>query len=107
MHQAKLVLMAGALLVSTAVAAQDFPHKPVRIIVPFSAGGATDIVARMVGQKLTEIWGQTMVIDNRVGASGNIGADLVAKSPADGYTILMTSGSIVTANQHMFKKLSY
>jgi len=107
MHQAKLVLMAGALLVSSAVAAQNFPHKPVRIIVPFSAGGATDIVARVVAQKLTETWGQTMVVDNRVGASGNIGADLVAKSPADGYTILMTSGSIVTANQHMFKKLSY
>ncbi len=107
MRQAKLVLMAGALLASSAVAAQDFPHKPVRIIVPFSAGGATDIVARVVAQKLTETWGQTMVVDNRVGASGNIGADLVAKSPADGYTILMTSGSIVTANQHIFKKLSY
>ncbi len=107
MHQAKLVLMAGALLVSTAVVAQDFPNKPVRIIVPFSAGGATDIVARAVAQKLGESWGQTFVVDNRVGAGGNIGADIVAKSPADGYTILMTSGSIVTANQHIYKKLTY
>lgn len=107
MHQAKLVLMAGALLVSTAVAAQDFPHKPVRIIVPFSAGGATDIVTRVVAQKLTEAWGQTMVVDNRAGASGNIGAELAAKSPADGYTIFMTSGSVVAANQHMFKKLPF
>jgi tripartite-type tricarboxylate transporter receptor subunit TctC len=107
MHQAKLVLMAGVLLVSTAVAAQDFPHKPVRIIVPFSAGGATDIVTRVVAQKLTEAWGQTMVVDNRAGASGNIGAELAAKSPADGYTIFMTSGSVVAANQHMFKKLPF
>lgn len=107
MHQAKLVLMAGALLVSTAVAAQDFPNKPVRIIVPFSAGGATDIVTRVVAQKLTEAWGQTMVVDNRAGASGNIGAELAAKSPADGYTIFMTSGSVVAANQHMFKKLPF
>lgn len=107
MHQAKLVLMAGALLVSTAVAAQDFPHKPVRIIVPFSAGGATDIVTRVVAQKLTEAWGQTMVVDNRAGASGNIGDELAAKSPADGYTIFMTSGSVVAANQHMFKSLPF
>lgn len=107
MHQAKLVLMAGALLVSTTVAAQDFPHKPVRIIVPFSAGGATDIVTRVVAQKLTEAWGQTMVVDNRAGASGNIGAELAAKSPADGYTIFMTSGSVVAANQHMFKSLPF
>lgn len=107
MHKAKLVLMAGALLVSTAVAAQDFPHKPVRIIVPFSAGGATDIVTRVVAQKLTEAWGQTMVVDNRAGASGNIGAELAAKSPADGYTIFMTSGSVVAANQHMFKKMPF
>jgi tripartite-type tricarboxylate transporter receptor subunit TctC len=107
MHQAKLVLMAGALLAATAVAAQDFPHKPVRIIVPFSAGGATDIVTRVVAQKLTEVWGQTMVVDNRAGASGNIGAELAAKSPADGYTIFMTSGSVVAANQHMFKKLPF
>ncbi len=107
MQKAKWIVMAGALLASTAVAAQDFPNKPVRVIVPFSAGGATDIVTRVVAQKLTEIWGQTIVVDNRAGAGGNIGADLAAKSPADGYTIFMTSGSIVTANQHMYRKLSY
>lgn len=107
MHQAKLILMAGALLASTAVAAQGFPNKPVRIIVPFSAGGATDIVTRVVSQKLSEIWGQSIVVDNRAGAGGNIGADLAAKSAADGYTIFMTSGSIVTANPHMYRKLPY
>lgn len=107
MRNAKLILMAGALLASTAATAQNFPTKPVRVIVPFSAGGATDIVTRTVAQKLTEIWGQTIVVDNRAGAGGNIGADLAAKSPADGYTIFMTSGSIVTANPHMYRKLSY
>ena len=107
MRQAKWILMAGALLASSAAAAQNFPTKPVRIIVPFSAGGATDIVTRVVAQKLTDIWGQTIVVDNRAGAGGNIGADLAAKSPPDGYTIFMTSGSIVTANPHMYRKLSY
>ncbi len=107
MHQAKWILMAGALLASTTIAAQGFPTKPVRIIVPFSAGGATDIVTRVVAQKLTDIWGQTIVVDNRAGAGGNIGADLAAKAPADGYTMFMTSGSIVTANPHMYRKLPY
>jgi tripartite-type tricarboxylate transporter receptor subunit TctC len=87
--------------------AQAYPAKPVRIIVPFSPGGATDIVARLVGQKLTELWGQTVVVDNRAGASGNIGAELAAKSPPDGYTLFMPSGSVVTANQHMMKRLTW
>ncbi|MGA0023354.1 MAG: Bug family tripartite tricarboxylate transporter substrate binding protein [Burkholderiales bacterium] len=107
MRQNKLILLAAALCASTAAVAQDFPTKPVRVIVPFSAGGATDIVTRVVSQKLTEIWGQTIVVDNRAGAGGNIGADLAAKSAADGYTIFMTSGSIVTANPHMYRKLPY
>lgn len=109
MHRAERILIAAVLCVSTAtaLAADGYPNKPVRIIVPFSAGGATDIVTRVVSQKLTEIWGQSIVVDNRAGAGGNIGADLAAKAPADGYTVFMTSGSIVTANQHMYRKLSY
>jgi tripartite-type tricarboxylate transporter receptor subunit TctC len=103
----KWVPVIGAMLATSAVAADGFPSKPVRVIVPFSAGGATDIVTRTVTQKLAEIWGQSIVVDNRAGAGGNIGADLAAKSPADGYTLFMTSGSIVTANQHMYRKLSY
>jgi tripartite-type tricarboxylate transporter receptor subunit TctC len=75
--------------------------------VPFAPGGATDIVTRIVAQKLYEVWGQTVVVDNRAGAGGNIGGDIVAKAPADGYTLLMTSGSIVTANPYIFKKLPY
>jgi tripartite-type tricarboxylate transporter receptor subunit TctC len=102
-------LLAFALLVSAPglLHPQAYPSKPVRIIVPFSPGGATDIVTRLLGQKYTEMWGQTIVVDNRAGASGNIGAELAAKAPADGHTLFMTSGSIVTANQHMFKKLGW
>jgi len=97
----------AALCIAVAAHAQTYPAKPVRIIVPFSPGGATDIVTRLLGQKYTEMWGQTIVVDNRAGASGNIGAELAAKAAPDGYTLFMTSGSIVTANQHMFRKLGW
>jgi len=101
------VALLGALLAAAGAWAQNYPIKPVRVIVPFAPGGATDIVARIVGLKLTETWGQTVVVDDRAGASGNIGADLAAKAAPDGYTLFMTSGSIVTANQYLFKKLSF
>ena len=102
-------LAAAALLAAmpALTAAQAWPSKPVKIVVPFAAGGATDVVARLLAQKLADSWGQSVVVENRAGAGGNIGADAVAKSPADGYTLLMTSGSIVTANPHMYKALTY
>ncbi len=87
--------------------AQPYPSKPVKIVVPFAAGGATDVVARLLAQKLGDAWGQSVIVENRAGAGGNIGADAVAHSTPDGYTLLMTSGSIVTANPHMYKSLSY
>src|SRR5688572_28447941 len=90
-----------------AVHAQAYPAKTVRIIVPFSPGGATDIVTRLLAQKLTEAWGQQVVADKRAGASGNIGGELAAKAAPDGYTLSKTSGSVVTANQHMFRKLNW
>jgi tripartite-type tricarboxylate transporter receptor subunit TctC len=101
--------VAAAALVALlpALAAAQWPAKPVKIVVPFAAGGATDVVARLLAQKLTEAWGQAVLVENRAGAGGNIGADAVAKSPADGYTLLMTSGSIVTANQYIYKSLTY
>jgi len=85
-------MMFGA-VVATAAWGQAYPTKPVRIVVPFTAGSATDILARTVGQKLSEQWGQPVVIDNRPGAGGTIGAAIVAKSPADGYTLLVHSAA--------------
>ena len=92
---------------TSVVQAQSYPTRPVRIVVPFAPGGATDIVTRIVAQRLTEAWGQTAVVDNRAGAGGNIGGDIVAKAAPDGYTLLMTSGSIVTANPHMYRKMPF
>jgi tripartite-type tricarboxylate transporter receptor subunit TctC len=87
--------------------AQGYPNKPVRIIVPFPPGGATDIVTRIVAQKLTEVWGQSVIVENRSGAGGNIGGEAAANSPPDGYSLFMTSGSIVTANQYIYKKMAF
>lgn len=104
--QRRLLIAAIAVAASTTASAQAWPAKPVRIVVPFAPGGTTDVVARMVGQKLSEIWGQTVVIENRAGAGGNLGADAVAKSPADGYTLLMASGSI-TINPNLYAKMPF
>ena len=93
-------------LASTAHA-QTWPQKSVRFIVPFPPGGATDISARMLGQKLTEIWGQTVVIENRGGAGGGVGAAEAARATPDGYTLFFPSGSVMTANQHIYAKMSY
>ncbi len=87
---------AGFALAPVAATAQPFPSRPVRMIVPNLAGSATDVVARMVAQRFTEMWGQQVVVDNRAGASGVIGTELTARAPADGYTILMgTSAALV------------
>ena len=87
--------------------AQAWSARQVRLIVPFAAGGTTDVVARVLGQKLAEAWGQPVAIENRTGAGGNLGADAVAKAPADGYTLLMASGSILTVNPHMYKRMPF
>jgi len=80
-------------LTAGAAGAQGYPNKPVKLVVPFTAGSATDILARTVGQKLTEMWGQSVVVDNRPGAGGTIGTASVAKSPPDGYTLLVNSAA--------------
>lgn len=94
-------------LLPAAAMAQAWPQKQVRIVCPFPAGGATDVVSRLLAQKLQEAWGQAVVVENRSGAGGNIGADVVAKSAGDGYTLLMTSGSIVTANPYMYRNMTF
>ena len=91
----------------SAAAQTAWPTKTVRIVVPFAAGGTTDVVARALAKDLSEMWGQSVVVENRGGAGGNIGADVVAKSAPDGYTLLMTSGSIFTVNPHMYPKMPF
>jgi len=86
---------------------QYYPSKPIRFVVPFPAGGPLDIVARSIGQELTKSWGQPVIVDNRPGAGGNIGADFVAKSAADGYTILMGAVSTHAINVTLYSKLPY
>lgn len=102
---AVLFATAGAVTTNSAVA-QEFPTKTVRLIVPLPPGGPTDYVARLYAAKMTEIWGQPVVVENRPGASGNIGSQLVAKSPADGYTLLLQSTSFVV-NPMLFKAPGY
>ena len=107
MNLFRLFLVVAGLALATIAQAQAWPQKSVRFIVPFPPGGATDISARMLGQKLTEIWGQTVVIENRGGAGGGVGAAEAARAAPDGYTFFFPSGSVVTANQHIYAKMSY
>ena len=94
-------------LVSFGALAQNYPSKPIRIIVPFPVGGIADIYSRLVGNRLTELWGQPVLIENRTGAGGNIGADLVAKAAPDGYTIGIGSIGTHAVNVALFSKMPY
>ncbi|GAA0529171.1 tripartite tricarboxylate transporter substrate binding protein [Pigmentiphaga sp. GD03639] len=84
-----------------------FPNRPVRIVVPFSAGGTADVLPRIIGEKLNAAWGQPVIIDNRPGAGGNIGADMVAKAAPDGYTLMATPPAPLTINQYLYKNLPF
>ena len=84
-----------------------FPDRGVKIVVPFPAGGSNDVVARLLGARLSELWGQPVVIDNRGGGGGNIGAEAVARSSADGYTLLLTAPGPLVVNQSLYSKLSF
>lgn len=110
MHATRSVLsfifILAALVCSFVTKAQDYPSKPIRFIVPFPPGGATDTFARIIGQKMNESWTQQVVIDNRPGAGGNIAAELAAKSPADGYTIIIV-GMSHAVNVSLYKKIAY
>ena len=104
---ATLVFSGAMLLFPILVAGEPYPSKPIRLVVPFPPGGSLDVVARAIGQKLSEAWGQPVVIDNRPGAGGNIGADVVAKSAPDGYTILEGALSTHAVNVSLYAKMPY
>lgn len=102
----RFVISVTALVFATAVSAQSYPSRQVRVIVPFAAGGPTDVIARILAQKLSDGTGQPFFVENRPGAGANIGMGMVATAPADGYTILVASSSFVV-NPSLYKKLSY
>ena len=102
-----VALLAGLSVVGHVQAQSTYPQKPVRLVVPFAPGGASDILARTLGQKLSETTGQSFVIENKPGAGGTLGAELVAKSPADGYTLLLADVAVHTIAPKLYPKLGY
>lgn len=103
----KRLLLLALLLVSTGLQAQDWPSKTVRIIVPFPAGGSADLLPRVVAEKLSDKWGQPVIVENRPGAAGNIGADVVYRAEPDGYTLLSGPPPPLVINRLLYPKLSY
>jgi tripartite-type tricarboxylate transporter receptor subunit TctC len=94
-------------LASAGAAAQAYPEKPIRMITPYAPGGGSDTLARILGQKLLEAWGQPVVVDNRPGGGGIIGAETVARASPDGYTLLVTPSAVLTINPHLYSSLRY
>ena len=103
----KALLFVLGMLLAGAASAQSWPQKPVKFIVPFPPGGATDISARLLGERLSQIWGQQVIIENRGGAGGGVGAAEAARAAPDGYTLFFPSGSVMTANQHIYARMNY
>jgi tripartite-type tricarboxylate transporter receptor subunit TctC len=101
-----LIALVASLFLSFAHA-QPYPNKPMRIIVPYAAGGTSDILARQIGPKLTEAWGQPIIVENKPGANGNVGADFVAKSAPDGYTLLLTDLGGLVISASVYPKLPF
>jgi tripartite-type tricarboxylate transporter receptor subunit TctC len=107
LFSAAAVVFATCMGVSLSAVAADYPEKAIRVVVPYAPGGASDILARVLGQKLTESLRQPVVIENRPGAGGTIGADLVAKAPPDGYTLLLADVAVYTIGPALYAKLPY
>ena len=99
------ILLGMAMLAATAAGAQDYPARPVRLVVPYAPGGPVDIVARITGQKLSEVMGQQFVVDNRAGAGGNIAVEMVAHATPDGYTLLMGANGTNAINPSLYKNM--
>ena len=106
MHHLR-VLFAVILLAGATPALAEYPDHPIQIVVPYTPGGTVDLLARALGQKMTAAWGQPVVIVNRPGAGGSLGADVVAKAPADGYTLLLSTNSPLTTNVALYPNLGY
>jgi len=102
-----IIAAVAAFTVIVPAAAQNYPNRPVRFIVPFAPGGNTDIQGRLIAQKLTESWNQQVVVDNRAGAGGTVGVEMLAKAPADGYTIALASFGNILVGPSLFPKLGY
>ena len=103
----RITLATMLCLFAIATNAQTYPIKPVRMIAPYPPGGTSDVMARIVAQKLGDAFGRQVIVDNRPGAAANIGHELAAKAPADGYTLLLTSGAAMVTNQFLYKKLNW
>jgi tripartite-type tricarboxylate transporter receptor subunit TctC len=100
-----LAALAACVVGTPPAEAQGYPAKPVKLVVPFPPGGSLDFAGRLIAQKLTEAWGQSVVVENKPGAGGNIGADLVAKAPPDGYTILLGALSTHAVNPSLYANM--
>ncbi|CAN5814126.1 tripartite tricarboxylate transporter substrate binding protein [soil metagenome] len=100
-------ILAAPMLARHGWAQSTYPNKQIRMVVPFAPAGTTDLLGRIAAQHLTEVWGQTVVVDNKAGAGGNIGAEIVAKAPADGYTLLLGTVGTAVTNQFLYKSMPY
>jgi tripartite-type tricarboxylate transporter receptor subunit TctC len=106
-RRSALLVAVSALTCGMTAQAQTWPAKPIKLVVPFAAGGTSDILARAIGQKLGEALSQSVIVEPRAGANGNVGADYVAKSPADGYTLLLTDLSVLSVNPSVYPNMPY
>ena len=101
------LLALGTLAPAAAQDARDYPNRAIRIVVPFPAGGPADVTARIIAQKVSDDWSQPVIVENRAGGNTIVGAQFVAKAPADGYTLLMAIDSTLTMNQYLYRSLPY
>ncbi len=103
----RIAVAAACLSAAFAASAQSYPNKPLRFVIPFTAGGTSDILARAIGPRLTEVWGQPVIVENKTGANGNVGAEYVARSAPDGYTFLLSDVGALSINPSVYPDMSF